>query len=272
MDSAAILSPAITGGTTRRFSSSLPCATIGGSAMPCEPRLACTPPQPARAISSAAAMPIEHVGRRAAESLRVADAEEADARPRVRRARAGTCRLRPRRGRAARSRRRRSARTLARKASCSGLKYSGRGGRSNIGRQYRPAYRPRFTRRTAWRVTRVCRARSRTRRRPAARPAVARARARRVRCVMNIVRRSGPPKATLVIWLAGSATRCSSAPLARVVAGDAGAAPVRDPQAAGGVGGHAVGQAVARAEAQPLARPRQCARRRRRSRRRGPRR
>ena len=56
MASAAIFSPRITGGSTRRFSASLPCATTGGMPMPCEPRLACSPPQPARAISSAETM------------------------------------------------------------------------------------------------------------------------------------------------------------------------------------------------------------------------
>jgi hypothetical protein len=51
--SAAIFSPANTGGITRRLISSLPALRIGGSAMLCELSEACTPPPPQRANSSA---------------------------------------------------------------------------------------------------------------------------------------------------------------------------------------------------------------------------
>ena len=54
--SAAIFLPASTSGTTRRFSASLPWATIGGRPIECENRLANRPPLPARATSSVATL------------------------------------------------------------------------------------------------------------------------------------------------------------------------------------------------------------------------
>ena len=54
MASAAIFRPASTSGTMRRFSASLPWATIGGRPIECENRLAIRPPLPARATSSVA--------------------------------------------------------------------------------------------------------------------------------------------------------------------------------------------------------------------------
>ena len=51
--SAAIFCPASTGGMTRRLMASPPALRIGGSAMLCELRDACTPPPPQRANSSA---------------------------------------------------------------------------------------------------------------------------------------------------------------------------------------------------------------------------
>jgi len=49
--SAAILVPARTSGTTRRYNASLPRAMIGGRPIECENRLASRPPLPARATS-----------------------------------------------------------------------------------------------------------------------------------------------------------------------------------------------------------------------------
>jgi hypothetical protein len=54
--SALIFSPDRIEGSTRRLSSSLPTAAIGGAPMVCENRLAERPPAPARANSSALAM------------------------------------------------------------------------------------------------------------------------------------------------------------------------------------------------------------------------
>ena len=45
MASAAIFSPASTGGTTSRLTASLASATTGGRPMLCDSRLACTPPE-----------------------------------------------------------------------------------------------------------------------------------------------------------------------------------------------------------------------------------
>ena len=53
MASALIFSPERIAGSTRRLSSSLPAAAIGGAPMVCENRLADRPPAPARANSSA---------------------------------------------------------------------------------------------------------------------------------------------------------------------------------------------------------------------------